>query len=388
MWFVLHSMLWKRKLFFVLLVCITVSVVFPAHYVFTKTKEILVEENQKRAIDIAICISTFLTQDIERYRTLSKTSILLPDSPSFSYYQQSSLLLRLIKEKTEAAFIFTAKLVDDETKAYVLDGEDHQSKLFSPFGSHDNLKPIEKEAYQTRSFIASLIEEDPNWGKFLTGYAPIIDARDDTIVGWVGVDYNAEFLYKRYARVSWILGICFTFLILSLSTILYGLILSIQKKSNIDYMTKLGNKRSFSKISLALLKDAQLSNKPFALLMIDVNKFKQINDTYGHPIGDVVLKRIAMVLVSILGSSHGCFRYGGDEFAILIPSCSLPKAAILKEDIHQEVHSLSIEQLQNYRISVSIGMAVWEEGKTLQALIDEADQNLYEQKKLFHSNTK
>ena len=73
MWFVLHAMLWKRKLFFILLVCITLSVVLPAHYVFENVRKLLIEETQSKATDIAVSIASFLIQDIESYRTLSES---------------------------------------------------------------------------------------------------------------------------------------------------------------------------------------------------------------------------------------------------------------------------------------------------------------------------
>jgi diguanylate cyclase (GGDEF)-like protein len=175
---------------------------------------------------------------------------------------------------------------------------------------------------------------------------------------------------------------CFTFFILSMTVILYYVIVAIHKKSATDYLTKLGNKRSFSHTVEALFRDAQHSNRAFALLMIDVNRFKQINDTFGHPAGDAVLKHIAGALAVAMESPRGCFRYGGDEFAILLANASPFAVELSRAAIHEEIEALTIDELHGYRVSVSIGMAMWEKGKTLQDLIDEADQDLYEQKKL------
>ncbi|NBJ14849.1 MAG: GGDEF domain-containing protein [Dehalobacter sp. 4CP] len=382
MWFVLHAMLWKRKLFFILLVCITLSVVLPAHYVFENVRKLLIEETQSKATDIAVSIASFLIQDIESYRTLSETLALTIDDPSYSYYLKTNSVLRAIKKQTDTSYIFTAKYIDEQTKAYVLDGECPDSEFFSPFGSQDGLNDAEKEVLLTVQVSASGIVEDPVWGAYLTGYAPIIDPSDDMLVGWVGVDYDADFFSIRSARVSWILGICFTFFILSMTVILYYVIVAIHKKSATDYLTKLGNKRSFSHTVEALFRDAQHSNRAFALLMIDVNRFKQINDTFGHPAGDAVLKHIAGALAAAMESPRGCFRYGGDEFAILLANASPFAVELSRAAIHEEIEALTIDELHGYRVSVSIGMAMWEKGKTLQDLIDEADQDLYEQKKL------
>jgi len=204
MWFIMHAMLWKRKLFFILLVCITLSVAPPAYYVFENVKKILIEETQSKAIDIAVSIASFLVQDIESYRMLSESPSLSIEDPSYLYYLETNSVLRAIRKQTDASFIYTAKYIDDKTNAYVLVGEEPSSEYFSPFGSRDGLNDTELQVYQTAQVGASGIEEDPIWGTYLTGYAPIIDPRDDVLVGLVGVDYDADFFSIRSARVSWI----------------------------------------------------------------------------------------------------------------------------------------------------------------------------------------
>jgi hypothetical protein len=204
MWFIMHAMLWKRKLFFILLVCITLSVAPPAYYVFENVKKILIEETQSKAIDIAVSIASFLVQDIESYRMLSESPSLSIEDPSYLYYLETNSVLRAIRKQTDTTFIYTVKYIDDKTNAYVLDGEEPQSEFFSPFGSQDPLNPTERKVYETERIQASGIEEDPIWGTYLTGYAPIVDPRDNTLVGWVGVDYDADFFSIRSARASWI----------------------------------------------------------------------------------------------------------------------------------------------------------------------------------------
>ncbi|MEA5107011.1 MAG: hypothetical protein VB010_06620 [Sphaerochaeta associata] len=171
---------------------------------FENVKKILIEETQSKATDIAVSIASFLIQDIESYRTLSESPSLSIEDPSYLYYLETNSVLRAIREQTDTTFIYTAKYIDDKTNAYVLDGEEPQSEFFSPFGSQDPLNPTERKVYETERIQASGIEEDPIWGAFLTGYAPIIDPRDDVLVGWVGVDYDADFFSIRSARVSWI----------------------------------------------------------------------------------------------------------------------------------------------------------------------------------------
>ena len=171
---------------------------------FENVKKILIEETQSKATDIAVSIASFLIQDIESYRMLSESSSLRIDDPSYLYYLETNSVLRAIRKQTDTSYIFTARYIDEQNKAYVLDGECPDSEFFSPFGSRDGLNDTELQVYQTAQVGASGIVEDPVWGAYLTGYAPIIDPRDDVLVGWVGVDYDADFFSIRSARVSWI----------------------------------------------------------------------------------------------------------------------------------------------------------------------------------------
>ncbi len=171
---------------------------------FENVKKILIEETQSKAIDIAVSIASFLVQDIESYRMLSESPSLSIDDPSYLYYLETNSVLRAIRKQTDTSYIFTARYIDEQNKEYILDGECPDNEFFSPFGSREGLNDTELQVYQTAQVGASGIVEDPVWGAYLTGYVPIIDPRDDVLVGWVGVDYDADFFSIRSARVSWI----------------------------------------------------------------------------------------------------------------------------------------------------------------------------------------
>ncbi|NCC91307.1 MAG: hypothetical protein EOM01_13265, partial [Spirochaetia bacterium] len=183
MWFVLHSIAWKRKLFLLLIVLVSLAVVFPALYTVQRAKQTMIEETQAKALDIAGTISAFLNSDIERYRLLSQTADLVSGTAEYRYYQEMNTIFRAIKASSDAAFVFTTKYIDEHTDAYVLDGEDPEGDLFSPFGSIDTMNPTELYTFQTGLRAVSDLEDDPNWRVYITAYAPIKDWRDHTIVG-------------------------------------------------------------------------------------------------------------------------------------------------------------------------------------------------------------
>ena len=377
MWFLLFYMSFKRKLIFLLLCSVTAAVAPVAYYVYEETKEILVQETQEKAIDIAVTISAFLTDEISKYRALSEAESLLAGSELEAYYLSRNTIFQEIKNHTDVAFVFTGAYVDEKTNRYILDGEDPTSEFFSPFGSTDPLNPLEREVYLTGKPVASEIEEDPIWGEYLTGYSAIIDHRDNTLVGWVGVDYDAASIRSRYARVSWILGICFALFIVTTSAVLYFIILYIHDRIHSDYLTKLENSRSFSRYLAHLIKQ----KIPFFLFMLDVDKFKAINDTYGHRVGDIVLSQIAKRLDETTQLAGKCFRYGGDEFTILYPTSSLAKAELLKEEIQAEVETITVPELRGTHLAISVGLAAWQEDMSAEELLRKADKELYRDKK-------
>ena len=381
MWFVLHSIAWKRKLLLLLIVLVSLAVVFPALYAVQRTRQVMIEETQAKALDIAGTIAAFLNSDIERYRLLSQTADLVSGTAEYRYYQEMNTIFRAIKASSDAAFVFTTKYIDEQTDAYVLDGEDPQGDLFSPFGSIDTMNPTELYTFQSGLRAVSDLENDPNWGVFITAYAPIKDWRDHTIVGVVGVDYSAEYLQERYQRITFVLIFGFAFFILVISLSLYAIILTIHNRANIDDLTLLGNKRAFNRTLADVATEARKHLNPFSLLMLDVDRFKAINDSHGHLTGDKVLKHIAKALQQALAWPKGCFRYGGDEFAILLPSCNLQHAYGVKQELEEEVKAINLEELEGKELSISIGVAEWRDGTSLEDLIRFADTALYEQKR-------
>lgn len=110
------------------------------------------------------------------------------------------------------------------------------------------------------------------------------------------------------------------------------------------------------------------------------NKTKAINDTYGHPVGDSVLRCIGRALIQATSNTKACFRYGGDEFAVILPETTLLQAQEMKKYMEEEIGAITIPELKGMKISASIGMAEWLPGITVETLIDLADKDLYVQK--------
>lgn len=339
-----------------------------------------------RALSIATTVATFLEDDIEVYRAIADASDLEKNPRLYADYQRYNGLLRTIKEQSGAQFVYTEAFVDDTTIRYILDAEMPDSELFSPFGSLDEMDETEQIAYTTRTAAGSRDLISSDWGVFLSAFAPIIDARDDSLAGLVGVDYSAETLLLQSHKLLYLHIITFSVLSLLLAFSLYVVIQLISVRAYTDELTGLGNRRAMNKTMVRLEREARRRGKAFVLLTLDVDAFKPINDEHGHPVGDKVLVRIAETLLQHSDWEEGCFRSGGDEFAMLLPCGDLEQAQQISRQIKADVQAVFLPELKGQALSVSIGTAMWQEGDSLETLVKRSDASLYEMKK--HQTTR
>lgn len=153
--------------------------------------------------------------------------------------------------------------------------------------------------------------------------------------------------------------------------------------SNKDTLTGAFNRRYLNHILSVELLRAARTNGLISVLMLDIDHFKQINDTFGHQAGDHVLKRMTEEITASLRDYDLFFRYGGEEFVAMLPDTSLREARNVAQRICQRVHSLSFsDALANLRVTISIGVAAFPgmDVGTAEELLDYADQALYRAK--------
>lgn len=151
-----------------------------------------------------------------------------------------------------------------------------------------------------------------------------------------------------------------------------------------DPLTGVYNRRTFKELAEPNLSRSRRAHAPVSLLMLDLDHFKRINDTYGHLAGDDVLKSFATLVRNCLRKEDLLARYGGEEFVVLLPGSSQAAAAALAERIREQVAALPMEANgHRARVTVSIGSAS-EKGDTLpslEAMLGRADEALYQAKR-------
>ncbi len=145
-----------------------------------------------------------------------------------------------------------------------------------------------------------------------------------------------------------------------------------------DSLTEVNNRRQFMLLAEHEFKHKRRSNHPISVLMADIDHFKQINDTYGHAIGDQVLKTVAQTCLGNIREIDVLGRYGGDEFAIILPETDLEEACQIAERIRLHIAGLAIPIKNEFiKISLSLGVSCAKDKQDLETLIKRADAALY-----------
>lgn len=152
----------------------------------------------------------------------------------------------------------------------------------------------------------------------------------------------------------------------------------IRLQSFTDPLTEVYNRRSLDDMAGRFISSARRRKTPLTFMLVDVDRFRQVNSKFGHLTGDVVLAEVASVLRTAVRGSDAVVRYGGDEFLILLPDTTAEHALTVSGRIASHVARWNeAGQLKDFELSLSIGIAEWHDGATLDETLDEADQKMY-----------
>lgn len=151
----------------------------------------------------------------------------------------------------------------------------------------------------------------------------------------------------------------------------------LEEMANSDRLTGLRNRHAFEILMPQTISEAVRSKTAFAILMIDIDHFKHINDSHGHIAGDQYLQAIAGIIRETVRESDIVFRWGGEEFLAILKGCGAVDALTVAEKLRTAIENHAFAE----PVTVSIGVAVWREGYSPDALIARADDALYTAKK-------
>jgi two-component system cell cycle response regulator len=157
---------------------------------------------------------------------------------------------------------------------------------------------------------------------------------------------------------------------------------ALQSESLVDELTKLYNRRGFLALAENHLALAERTREPFALVFIDLDGMKQINDSFGHQMGDRALMEAATLLGSCVRHSDVLARLGGDEFVMLLNASGEHSESVIRERLQAQFDAWNSQPGRQFRLSFSVGVvtAVAAQGRSLEELLAEADALMYRQK--------
>jgi diguanylate cyclase (GGDEF)-like protein len=153
----------------------------------------------------------------------------------------------------------------------------------------------------------------------------------------------------------------------------------LERVAMFDRLTGLYNRRKLDELLEIEVTRSERYDRPLSVILFDLDKFKSVNDTYGHPVGDIVLSQTAANVKEQLRSSDFPCRWGGEEFLVICPETGLDTAAMLTERLRQSQAQLVFPKAGT--VSASYGVAAHQKGRTAKDIVQAADEALYRAKK-------
>lgn len=219
-----------------------------------------------------------------------------------------------------------------------------------------------------------------NGGNYAVKFLAIKNFKNEPVAYLISVSdcvkYNGFFkeMYQEVILVT----------LLSLLMIIFGLVLSfyqfnLKNSAELDYLTNIYNRNKFYQLVEREIKGAKRYDWPISVMLIDIDLFKIVNDTYGHEWGDQVLKKLASKILSNIRDIDIFARWGGEEFVLLLPSTGKEGGLIAAEKIRKLIDECQSKELKGITISIGVS-TVNPENYDIDAAIKLADEAMYEAK--------
>lgn len=244
---------------------------------------------------------------------------------------------------------------------------------------------VKKNGFKTATYyLIALMLYLPSMAMMAMNFNTFLDNTDLTRYSFLGGAFFEIFLFtliltNRYKDIRKLNN-----LLVVKTNELENLRGELEKESVTDFLSGLYNRRYFFEISHNSYSRAQRYNKELSVVMIDIDNFKAINDTYGHQSGDTVIQTISQIIQNLLRDADTPARYGGEEFIILLPNTTKDESFHMAERIRQKIESTTVNFLDanKHNITVSIGITQldFKNDANVEQVILRADAALYKAK--------
>ncbi|MCL2260969.1 MAG: diguanylate cyclase [Fibromonadales bacterium] len=346
--------------------------------VYSTIKRLMEDQFQLAGQSTAVVVASIISEDLDGYRQFLATR-----DTSSEYYVRMQGYFNNILKTSNLRFIYTINRINNKYIEIILDSEPTSSKYYSAPGSIETMNKTTSIVFDTKQ-PTKLKPTRSAFGHLLGGCAPILDEQGE-LLGVVGVDIDYSEIFfivqQLFIALTTIFILLLVFIYFLLSKISHYFLEPMLK----DKLTGAYNKRYFEAILKKSIDAALEAKQELSVLMLDLDYFKKINDTYGHIFGDIVLAKTAGWIRESLRKDDFFVRYGGEEFAVLQFNIDASVAANLAERIRKTIESHNIynaEKNISITMTISIGIAnLQKRNVSALELVKEADKALYEAKK-------
>ena len=343
--------------------------------VYITAKDAVEEQLKRNAKSVAISVAYNVMETIEDYKSFVEAKDVQTE-----YYQKKQTYFANLKAGSNIKYICTEHRIDAKTVKVVLGDEPPGNPDHSPPGSVASNDPEKETVFSTKRPAGFKLVKYGSWRVLLSAYAPIFD-RDGEMLGIVGVVIDGSRLYHYLGRLQMVLLIIYTIIIGMTLFILLKFSNAVLEPLFKDKLTGAYSKRYSEQLIQEEIAAAVKNHKDLALMMLDLDHFKSINDTYGHGFGDKVLSSVSEAIHSALRQKDYFIRYGGEEFIALFPQVNEKRAQEIAERIRRAVEENEIfneERNIPVKMTISIGIASLKQpALSVQEFINRADKALY-----------
>jgi len=372
----------RRRLIGLCMVVLAALIALVHFSVYVTARNDIIDQAENNAEGVAASVAASIMLDVEGYK-----SFLQSKDANSDYYKKMHAFLAKIQDNIKAKYIYTERRLDADTTEFILDANQVGSKDYSAPGDKDDEKDDQKKIWLKQMFDkkgpVSYKKHVGKWGTLFGAHAPILGENDEWL-GYVGVDMDYSHLSRYLFRLNAVLVAIYVLIVG------FSLVLLMRYSNTIldpllkDKLTGAYNKRYFENFLGHEIAHSLRSHKELALLMLDLDHFKRINDTYGHVFGDKVLASIAETVRSVIRPQDFFIRYGGEEFAVMIANSDMKQVMEVAERIRSTVESTPIfneEKNLPVNMTISIGASRIKIAPiSPKELIEQADKALYEAK--------
>lgn len=298
-------------------------------------------------------------------------------------YRSTKEMLEAVRVSAGVRYLYTAKLADDGSYIYQVDGLPSDSADFRNAGDliEQEIIPDIQRAHAGETVLPDTIK-DTSWGYIYISYFPIHEG--ERVIGVVGIEFDAEQHYNTYRvlRIATPVIIAVFCCIASLiAVVLFRRISNpgYRDFANTDMLTGLANRNAFD----VMVHNIEAMNRQggIGFISIDFDGLKTINDTHGHGIGDCYIRDGSEILAGCIRDSDVLYRVGGDELAIMLIDNELDEISSIMQRI--ETHLSEHNKQAQIPISFSMGCARFdpEQDSSLHDTLRRADKRMYQEKR-------